>query len=613
MSTPTDYEFLDIRVALFGNVELPLKKLACFDSTDIKAIIKHIRQYADLPYVYVVPGPQKNLVIELLAELRKIQSPCYPYAIFAEQPEDFDSAQLSLDVIPAQGLDPAQLLEKIVDYANCKFLFDESKLKFSGAVNPPQRVDVAIVGAGLVGLYAANKLKEQGLSVCVIEKRDKIGGIWSMYANATSQVNTSEGAYRIIENKIRPNRDHSTTREILEDISQIANQVSHDLIMNTRVDQIAKHGSFYRVRMTTANQEQTLESKGIILAINDRVGEPRVLSWKHQDRFQGTILAGIADEAKGFDWKGKKIIVVGMGAFAIENARTALIGGASQVTVICRRHGTVCPKIIDYLNFATPYDEDFRHDKKSNIRNMMLWKKLYNLSGATEPECWMGKIKHKGHTISVSDLWFIGHYMKKITTVVGNITAMDATGVIVNGQQHIDADVVVNCIGFHRNAPVAKDICDYRQMYNINYVDQDFMYLADAYLDDDVFNSFFGSSVLEMTKYYLEVFLYFFNNPEYHAMINSNGIERIAIEDRSWSHYIAGASALIQNYPFFHKVAKSQVRQRTQSFLQVHDLETYISENKREWIDIHSQLAGSPMAESDCLPYVFEKLLDKKS
>ena len=85
-----------------------------------------------------------------------------------------------------------------------------------------------------------------------------------------------------------------------------------------------------------------------------------------------------------------------MGAFAIENIRTAMENGARHVTVVCRRHGTVCTKIIDYLNFATPYDENFQHDNKSDMRNMMFWKKFYDQSGATQPECWMGKINMTG-------------------------------------------------------------------------------------------------------------------------------------------------------------------------------------------------------------------------
>lgn len=243
---------------------------------------------------------------------------------------------------------------------------------------------------------------------------------------------------------------------------------------------------------------------------------------------------------------------------------------------------------------------------------MLLWKKLYDQSGATQPECWMGKIKHDGHTISVSDIWFIGHYLKKLATIVGTITGMYEDGVIVDNRHRIDADVVVPCVGFYRNATNVTEICDYKKMYNNNYVDKDLMYLADAYIDDDVFNSLFGSSVLEMAKFYMDVYVYFFNNDKYYSMIESEGIETISIADRKWSHYIAAAATLMKHYPDLSETAAKQVSERTSNFIEAHDLETYISANKREWIDTHSLLAGKPMKAEECLPYLFQKLIDKK-
>ena len=612
MTIAGNSEFINFRIVNLTDVEVPFNHTLTFVSSDIASMVTKIRTYADLPYVYLYAKDREDDVRKLLTELKAIRSPCYPYALFAIDNSELAADEWDLDIIELGSTKPEDIISRIKEYTASRFIFDDSKLNIDNAASLPESVDVVIVGAGVTGLYAANKLKEKGISVCIVDKEDKLGGIWTLYANDTSQVNTSEGAYRLFDKKCRSNSDHSSTREMLEDIVELADNVSDSIYLNTTVDSIRKDGGIYRTSLKSDRQLFILESKGIILAINDRIGEPRKIEWENQSTFQGDILAGMSNQTRGFDWKGKNVAIVGMGAFAIENARTALEGGANHVTVVGRRHGTVCPKIIDYLNFSTPYDENFMHDKKSNMRNMIFWKKLYDLSGATQPECWMGKIKHTGHTISVSDIWFIAHYLKKLNTITGSISGMYENGIIVDHQQRLDVDVVVNCIGFHRNGSSAYEICGYEQMYNNNYVDKDFMYLADAFIDDDVFNSFFGSSVLEMAIFYMDVYIRFFNDDSFDDMIKSEGIDKISITDRKWSHYIAGALSLIKNYPEIHEIAKSQVDRRTKNFLEMHDLVTYVAENKREWIDTHSLLAGKPMKEEDCLPYVFQKLAEKK-
>lgn len=607
----TYYYANGVRVANFSKINLPTQYLLNFNSESSTFILKEIRKYADLPYIFVVSKEQTENVVEVLSNLKEMRSRCYPYAVFTIDNAHLGIESEPIDIIKVDDADGKTLYKRITEYAEAKFHFDDEKLKHGSIASPPVKTDVVIVGAGIIGLYAANRLKQKGISFCIFDKREKIGGIWSMYANTTSRVNTSEGAYRLVEKKIRSNRDHSATREVLEDIAEISDQISENLFLNTEVQKIEKSDSGYRVSFHFDGLTSIIESKGVILAINDRVGPPREIKWPNQERFQGEIVTGISDNALKMDWYGKNVAVVGMGAFAIENARTALEGGARHVTVVCRRHGTICPKIIDYLNFATPYDDDFKHDKKSNIRNMMYWKKLYDLSGATQPECWMGKIKHPGHTISVSDIWFIAHFLKKITTVTGEITDLSESEVIINDQHRISADIVVNCIGFERNASAAKAISGYTETYNTNYLDKDFIYLADAYIDDDAFNSFFGSSVLEMAKFYTEVYIKFFNSPQYDEMTQLEDIKKIPIEARSWSQYIMGAEALIRIDPELKQAARKQVDQRTRNFVEQHDLETYIAENKREWMDLHSLLAGRSMPEAECLPYVFEKLLPK--
>ncbi|MCG6929037.1 MAG: FAD-dependent oxidoreductase [Desulfofustis sp.] len=579
---------------------------------DAETAVASIRTYSDHPFIFIVSSACKSLVAGILDSLAAIRSTCYPHALFVVDGDFSEFAGPNLEVVPVSAEQQKYIISRINDYANKRFSFDTNRL---GGVNPsvlPDQTDIVIVGGGITGLYAASRIAEQSLDFCLVEARDIAGGIWTQYANATSQVNTSEGAYRLIEPDLRTNRDHSTTAEILTDMERIFTNVREHLYTGTRAERIDGEAGAYRILLSRSGTKHTISCKGIILAVNDRIGPPREITWDNQQRFNGIVCQGMADKAREVSWRGKRVAVIGMGAFAVENVRTALENGADRVIVVCRRHGTVCPKIIDYLNFATPYDEHFLHDRKSNIRNMMLWKKLYDLSGATQPECWMGKIKHEGHTISVSDIWFIAHFLKKLNTVTGSVTGLYESGVIVDHHTKIDADVVVNCIGFHRNSPEVARMCGRDTMYNNNYIDKDFMYLADAYIDDDVFNSFFGSSVLEMTKFYMDVYLDYFDNPGFDQMMKTDGIASIAINDRRWSHYIAGAEALIRHHPRFRELARRQIDARTANFLQSHDLDTYIAANRREWRDLHQLLSGRKMAESECLPYVFDKLVERK-
>ena len=77
-------------------------------------------------------------------------------------------------------------------------------------------------------------------------------------------------------------------------------------------------------------------------------------------------------------------------------------------------------KAIDYLNFVKPWDEKYKHDTQTNVKQFLRWKQLYEASGCQVPECWPKQVKHDGHTISVSDIWFIAHHMKKLSTKTGN-------------------------------------------------------------------------------------------------------------------------------------------------------------------------------------------------
>lgn len=476
----------------------------------------------------------------------------------------------------------------------------------------PAKADVVIVGAGLLGLYAATRLSRSGYRVAVLEQRSITGGIWSMYANSASQVNSSEGGYSIKDILGEPsaNRDHSTANEILCDIRKLATGLGDKISCGVKVRSVLKMREGYNiVAETERGGAQVISCRGAVLAINDRVGLPRPLAFPGQESFAGTVASGFGDSLAGTSWQGKNVIVVGMGAFAVENVRTALENGASKVTVVCRRHGTVCPKIIDYLNFVKPFDENFQHDGRTNIKQMRQWSQLYRASGATVPECWPAQIKHQGHTISVSDVWFIGHHMGKLSTSTGEIERLDGGGAFLSDGSYVEADMIVGCIGFHRNTHLCEQLTGLSTVRSTNYLDRDLMYLADAEIDEGAFNSFFGSSVLEYAKFFTEVYLAGLDRPEkLGEELWGERVPATSLHERKWSGYIEASRRLIACDAGLAAAAHGQVDRRTEHFWRSLPPAAYVRCNKLEWAELHTRLnGGKPVPESEQLPYYFDE------
>ena len=273
---------------------------------------------------------------------------------------------------PAAGVDvdrkaaPEAQADEVCAVIRGKAVFNKRVLACSSKPllkdTAPEKVDVVVVGSGLLGMYAATRIAQSGQSVVVLERRHVTGGIWSMYANSTSQVNTSEGAYcfkELLGGEVGDaNRDHSSAAEIQSDLRKLAAGLGDKIKLGASVTNVAKqHSGGYVVHVSTAAGENVrIAARGVVMAINDRVGVPRTFSCPGMEASGIQIAPGICDATSSLPtWRGKRVVIYGMGAFAVEATRTALEAGAAEVVVVARRIGTVCPKIIDYQNFVNDW------------------------------------------------------------------------------------------------------------------------------------------------------------------------------------------------------------------------------------------------------------------
>lgn len=458
------------------------------------------------------------------------------------------------------------------------------------ACSVPDYVDTIIVGAGIAGLECAQALAREGIPLCILEKTDAIGGVWRHYAHRASQVNTSEPGYRLVEKQI-PNTNHTPAEELLTDFDHVAALLrkngSH-IQCRAEVTQVCKSDSGSYVISYTHGEDggrKEVRCRAVLLCINRRLGTPRVLTYPGQESFGGIRCQGTGRSVDSVEWCGKRVTVYGMGAFAVENARTALENGAAHVTVVARtRHGAACPRIVDYLTFMRNPDRSFIDAHINEAVLLDLWRSAFEQSGATVPECWAtsNSLKPNGHTVSVSDVWFIAHRFGLLNTVIGEIETFTESGITLKNGCEIPTDIFVECCGFEYNDAAPKIIG--RDLMRCNgYVDTNFMYMAECLLDEGAHGSVFGTSFLELVRFLVDVFLFYRNKPLLQKEMIDAEMPMVGVTAFTYKDMFAGIRHMSSLHPGVGDLMDIHTRARVARFSKRFDLRQYIAENQLAW------------------------------
>jgi NAD(P)-dependent dehydrogenase (short-subunit alcohol dehydrogenase family) len=321
----------------------------------------------------------------------------------------------------------------------------------------PATTEAAIVGFGFAGMTAASAFAQSGVALVVIEKGSSMGGVWRWQGNPYSRVNSSEPGYRLIMRRRAINTNHSFSHEMLDEVRACVAQHSLTERVFSRsevstVHRSADDSSFCVHGRQADHNTFALHSSIVVLCTNRRLGVPKSLHSPAEAGFSGTTCRGLGGDNLHMPWTNARVLLIGIGAFSVEQVRTAYEHGAAHVTILCRRHGLISPQIVDYLNVVRPYAEDFKHPVSGSGFVVGLWQRVYAKAGATPPECWgEGIYRPDGHTVSVSDLYFIAHHRRLLSTRRGTVRAYSADGVFTSSGAHMKAQALVNCYGFEVN------------------------------------------------------------------------------------------------------------------------------------------------------------------
>lgn len=201
---------------------------------------------------------------------------------------------------------------------------------------------IAVIGAGLTGVSAAAHCVGHGFHVQIFEARSKdkgLGGIWSR-VNSTSSLQIHSIMYRF-HPSVRFDTAYPTQKEIREQIVQVWRRYG-----------LEKHTLFdtpvVSVRRTDAgtwiindDEERHGRFDGVIAAVGI-CGDSKMPPLPDQSRFKGGIYH--SSDLDGKEIKGKRVLIVGGGASAIEALEYAVKGGASEIDVLSRSDKWIIPR-----------------------------------------------------------------------------------------------------------------------------------------------------------------------------------------------------------------------------------------------------------------------------
>ncbi|EXJ89487.1 hypothetical protein A1O3_02554 [Capronia epimyces CBS 606.96] len=214
---------------------------------------------------------------------------------------------------------------------------------FSPTPPPPgarlRRPKIAVIGAGLTGVSAAAHCMGHGFDVTLFEAGDEkhLGGIWS-HVNTTSGLQIHSAMYRF-HPSIKWEGGYPRQNQIVSQIQQLWYRYHLDekTKFNTRVEKIYKDKQGRWILNDVSNGR----FDGIIPAIGT-CGAPKMAHLSGQETFKGDIYH--SSDLDNKDAEGKKVLIVGGGASAVEALEWAVNTGAAEIKVLARSDKWIIPR-----------------------------------------------------------------------------------------------------------------------------------------------------------------------------------------------------------------------------------------------------------------------------
>lgn len=227
---------------------------------------------------------------------------------------------------------------------------------------------MVIVGVGSIGLWCAKRLIDDGFctpeQLVLLEKQPGIGGLWSStsFANVGARVQILEPMLRLIDPpkeqgeywpEMTPRDDFVREMDYLVQAYRLKDRLQCNVeVVGVTETEDPKTGPV-RVSCRRENGEPfELQASWALLTVGG-LQKQREVDFPGEGKFKGPIVYGQGLEVDALaakdGFRGKSVICLGNGAQSVENARTALLHGANQVTMVARKANLVASGFFMYV------------------------------------------------------------------------------------------------------------------------------------------------------------------------------------------------------------------------------------------------------------------------
>ncbi|MDE2006563.1 MAG: NAD(P)/FAD-dependent oxidoreductase [Rhodospirillales bacterium] len=192
-----------------------------------------------------------------------------------------------------------------------------------GSAAATQHYDVAIVGAGLAGLYAIHRMRGLGLTVRAFEAGSGVGGtwFWNRYPGARCDVESLEYSYAFdndLQQEWRWPERYGTQPEILRYINHVADRfdLRRDVQLDTRVTSAlfdARSGEWTLL----TDRGDVVRARYCIMAAGN-LSTPRLPDFPGLQSFRGQWYHSGLWPKDGVDFTGKRVGVIGTGSSGVQ-------------------------------------------------------------------------------------------------------------------------------------------------------------------------------------------------------------------------------------------------------------------------------------------------------